>query len=69
MPLEKLPAGRIVGPPRRTLAHDLRLRYETGTTIRDLAEEIDRSYGFVHKLLIEAGTGIRARGGSRPRKS
>lgn len=37
-------------------------RYSEGATVRDIAAEIGRSYGFVHRLLIEAGTPLRSRG-------
>lgn len=40
-------------------------RYGEGASIRTIASELSRSYGFVHKLLVESGTPIRARG-SRP---
>jgi ABC-type multidrug transport system ATPase subunit len=33
-------------------------------SIRDLAEEIGRSYGFVHRILSENSTALRGRGGA-----
>ncbi|MGW4886887.1 helix-turn-helix domain-containing protein [Streptomyces murinus] len=42
----------------------LKARYEGGASIRQLAEEIGRSYGFVHRYLMLAETTIRSHGGS-----
>lgn len=62
---EKLAKGaRISGPQRDTLAADLKKKYEKGTSIRSLAEETGRSYGFVHRLLSESGVALRGRGGA-----
>lgn len=54
---------RISGTPRAILRDDLRAEYEDGASVRDLAREYGRSYGQTHKLLQEAGTPMRARGG------
>ena len=35
-----------------------------GSSIRDLASETGRSYGFVHRMLSEAGVTLRGRGGA-----
>ncbi|MXM69002.1 hypothetical protein GR925_37830 [Streptomyces sp. HUCO-GS316] len=45
-------------PPgaRQALAKDLRRKYDAGASIRSLAEETGRSYGFVHRLLSESGS-------------
>lgn len=59
---------RIVGAERRTLAKDLVRRYEAGESIRALASSTGHSYGFVHRVLVEAGVQIRRRGGARRRK-
>lgn len=59
---------RIVGAERRTLAKDLVRRYEAGESIRALASSTGRSYGFVHRVLVEAGVEIRQRGEARRRK-
>lgn len=55
---------RITGGDRETLAQTLRRRYEGGASIRALAEEAGRSYGFVHRILGESGTSLRGRGGA-----
>jgi predicted transcriptional regulator len=60
--------ARILGPDRDKLAADLRKRYEKGAAIRELAESIGRSYGFVHRVLAESGATLRDRGGPRNRK-
>lgn len=60
-----LPKGqRIVGDARADLASDLVKRYEKGASVRELAEATGRSYGFVHRLLRDAGTTFRGRGGA-----
>ena len=64
-----LPKGqRIVGEARDDLASDLVRRYEKGASIRELAESTGRSYGFVHRLLTDAGANLRGRGGATRRK-
>lgn len=52
---------------RAPLARDLRWRYESGASIRELCADTGRSYGMVYKLLAEAGTPMRSRGGARKR--
>jgi len=59
---------RIVGSERQTLARDLVSRYTSGSSIRALAADTGRSYGFVHRVLTEAGVELRQRGGARRRK-
>lgn len=54
---------RITGPERDTLTEELKSRYERGASIRSLAQETGRSYGFVHRLLVESETTLRGRGG------
>ena len=62
---EKLAKGaRISGSDRDKLATDLRKKYEGGASIRDLATETGRSYGFVHRVLSETGVQLRGRGGA-----
>jgi hypothetical protein len=59
-----LPKGRrITGSARETLTTDLRKKYEKGASIRELASETGRSYGFIHRLLVEADVPLRGRGG------
>ncbi|SDP35883.1 transcriptional regulator [Klenkia soli] len=55
---------RITGDDRSTLADELRKRYDKGDSIRVLAAETGRSYGFVHRLLSENGATLRSRGGA-----
>jgi len=63
--------SRITGADRDKLAGDLRKKYESGQSIRLLAQEAGRSYGFVHRILSESGASLRGRGGATrgPRKS
>ncbi len=68
--MAQLPKGRrILGGTRAELAATLKAKYERGVSIRTLAAETGRSFGFVHTLLGEAGATMRQRGGSRPRAS
>ena len=55
---------RITGDDRERLSTDLRSRYDKGESIRALAEDAGRSYGFVHRILTESGTTLRGRGGA-----
>ena len=62
--------ARITGGDRNKLAADLKRRYSSGLSIRDLASETGRSYGFVHRMLSESGVSLRGRGGAtRGKKS
>lgn len=62
--------ARITGARRDKLAHDLREKYDSGQSIRDLAAAHGRSYGFVHRILTESGATLRGRGGAtRPKKN
>lgn len=62
---DKLPKGsRITGSNRKDLATSLVERYERGESIRSMADDIGRSYGFVHGVLAEAGVAMRSRGGA-----
>lgn len=54
---------KITGTDRKQLARVLKQKYERGSSIRELAGEHGRSYGFVHTMLTEAGTELRPRGG------
>ncbi|HQR79286.1 MAG TPA: helix-turn-helix domain-containing protein [Actinomycetota bacterium] len=56
---------RITGAERQALTKDIVDKYTQGASIRQLAEETGRSYGFIHRLLVESGTTLRGRGGSR----
>jgi transcriptional regulator with XRE-family HTH domain len=62
------PASAVVGtrstdPERMRTAQDLRLKYEAGMSIRDLAVASGVAWGTARTLLIEAGTTLRPRGG------
>ncbi len=56
--------SRVTGPDRDRLASELRTKYDAGASIRALAVESGRSYGFVHRILSESGTALRGRGGA-----
>lgn len=59
---------RIAGPERDKIAAALTRRYERGASVRELTVLTGRSYGFVHKILVEYGVELRGRGGARERR-
>jgi hypothetical protein len=56
--------ARITGAQRGTLATTFAKRYESGMSIRKIAADCGRSYGFVHGVLKEAEVDLRGRGGA-----
>ncbi|MGH3274040.1 MAG: helix-turn-helix domain-containing protein [Streptosporangiaceae bacterium] len=63
--METLKKGtRVTGADRAKMASDLRMRYNSGESIRSLAASTGRSYGFVHRILSENGAALRGRGGA-----
>ena len=56
--------ARVTGPARAKLADDVAKQYAKGKSIRELAEKNGRSYGFVHRLLVENNVTLRGRGGA-----
>jgi helix-turn-helix protein len=56
--------ARITGPQRETLATQYAKRYDAGESIRKIAEDAGRSFGFVHGVLKESGVTLRGRGGA-----
>lgn len=62
--------ARVTGGQRDRLAAELKRKYDNGRSIRSLAEETGRSYGFVHRILSDSGVLLRGRGGAtRGRKA
>jgi len=62
---EKIAKGaRVVGEQRTALSAELSRRYEGGESIRSIATDIGRSYGFVHGVLRQSDTSLRPRGGA-----
>ena len=55
---------RVTGADRDKLATDLKKRYDSGESIRALANATGRSYGFIHRILTETGVALRGRGGA-----
>ncbi|CAM5621652.1 hypothetical protein SMICM304S_10020 [Streptomyces microflavus] len=51
----------MTGAARDKLAADLKKKYDSGASIRALAEETGRSYGFVHRMLSESSYVARPR--------
>ena len=56
--------SRISGAQRTTLASQYAKRYSGGESIRKIADDAGRSYGFVHNVLKESGVALRGRGGA-----
>lgn len=56
--------ARITGEQRSSLAAQFAKRYQAGESIRTIAQEMGRSYGFVHGVLKEYGLAMRSRGGA-----
>lgn len=62
---DKIAKGvRVVGEQRAALGSELAQRYAAGESIRSIAEDIGRSYGFVHGVLRQSDTPLRSRGGA-----
>ncbi len=61
--------SRVTGGERDKLASELKQKYESGQSIRLLAESSGRSYGFVHRILTESGATLRGRGGATRKKA
>ncbi len=57
---------RVSGDLRAEVQRSLVEQYEAGASIRSLAADCGRSYGFVQGVLKDAGVEFRSRGGSRP---
>jgi predicted transcriptional regulator len=55
--------ARITGSDRAKLSSEIKAQYRKGASIRQLAESHGRSYGFMHRMLSEAGVELRQRGG------
>lgn len=55
-------SSRLRGEARAATGRLLAERYETGTSIREVAGEFSLSYGLTRSLLLEAGVELRARG-------
>jgi len=61
--------ARLVGADRERLTSEVTRRYDEGDSIRDIAAKTGRSYGFVHRVLVESGAALRSRGGATRRSS
>jgi hypothetical protein len=59
---------RVTGGDRDKLSGTLRKRYDGGASIRELASSTGRSYGFIHRMLLESGASLRGRGGATRKK-
>lgn len=62
--VEAAKGARTTDAERIQLTDVLRRQYENGASLRELARQTGRSYGFVHSLLSNAGVTLRGRGGT-----
>lgn len=60
--------ARLTGDDRTRMAGTVINLYEQGKSIRDIADETGRSYGFVHRVLSESDLTMRGRGGATRRR-
>lgn len=60
--------ARITGESRDKVKGEIKAQYEAGASIRSLAEQTGRSYGFIHKILVESDVALRGRGGANRRR-
>lgn len=58
-------SARITGKPRNIAAEQFGKKYRKGVSIRTIAQQSGRSYGFVHRVLVESGVQMREHGGPR----
>ncbi|HET8617015.1 MAG TPA: helix-turn-helix domain-containing protein [Actinomycetales bacterium] len=59
---------RVTGSEREKVSSKVMSDYANGKSIRDIAAELGRSYGFVHRLLSESDQPLRSRGGATRRR-
>lgn len=60
--------ARITGAERDSVSAGIREQYLAGASIRTLAGDLGRSYGFVHRILVDEQVQLRGRGGAVRRK-
>jgi transposase len=64
--LTPIPARKQLKPDElRRVADQISTAYLGGVSIRQISREVGRSYGFVHRALIDSGVTLRERGGDR----
>ena len=56
-------SAQITGDERKALRAVMRKCYEDGGSIRAIANDFGRSFGFVRYMLVESGAELRGRGG------
>lgn len=57
--------ARVTGTDRERMKRAAKASYEKGHSVRQIAEETGRSYGAIHRLLLDAGVTFRPRGNHR----
>ena len=60
--------ARLTGEDRARMSERVLAQYSEGHSIREIAQETGRSYGFVHRVLSESDVALRGRGGPTRRK-
>jgi helix-turn-helix protein len=62
-PLEQYkPYRKLIGDARTELGSALRVHYDNGASLENLAEQIDSTRGTIRRLLVASGATIRNRG-------
>lgn len=56
--------SRVVGEARAAAVAAAKKAYDSGDSVRAIADDMERSYGFVHRLLEEGKVRLRGRGGA-----
>lgn len=67
MPLRRY--EHVSGSSREAARDAAAKLYAEGATVRYIATELGRSYGFVYRLLVEANVTLRSRGSRTPTNS
>lgn len=56
--------ARLTGAARDAMTKRIVRLYGSGKSIRDITRETGRSFGTVHRMLVDSGTQLRPRGRS-----
>lgn len=60
--------ARLTGDDRVRMTERVVQEYQAGRSIRQIAEDTGRSYGFVHRVLSDSDLTLRGRGGPTRRR-
>lgn len=60
--------AHIKGAEKEQVTEFVTAQYENGKSIRDIADDLGRSYGSIRRLIQQSDTPLRSRGGSKRKK-